>query len=649
MLSFSVSLLLACLLAVCPVQRSWGAIIEVPKFHDNPVSFAFDHHPSSSAGAEPSPREWRRQAGQQPHIDGTHQFNDGYQYGTIYYAGGSSQVIVVLSYDEDNGISYRSNLYRSTNYGSTFTNINGQVGSATLFQYFYWSGDTLIFVHSTESKLSYSNDQGATFTTVDLDPPTLVTTTVVYHPTRDGWMLMRDSTRNTLYLIEDYGKILKEVQENVHFYQWGDAAWDDDDRRVYFTTMDPNPNSDIEDETVNLFVSDYPYTGGSSEFDKNLGDHDGFLLVGRYIFAQRTDDGVIGLHASDRRKPFKRAMIPVPDEHRNYLVIRINDVQALVIVEHAGGFYNLYLSDESGVYYSLSLRDLVIDSDYNIDLELIEGLNGTLVANQYTREDTSDLASSIRTVISLDNGGFWEGLLPPDEDVNGDTINCEPPNCSLHLHMDSTNYARLGVYSTESAPGIIVAHGTIGIELSINPDLFISRDGGVTWEQTLARSWGVNLADHGGLMVAAKDYHQEPSMVLKYSCNEGYSWRDFTFSSTDITIYGVVTEPGQHTTIMSFYGGSLDNFKWTIITVDFTNIFSRQCDDQDYYDWRPWDERTESQCLLGSSITIERRKPQICCLNGRDYDREFDYRICDCASEDYEWPPAAVGSSATPG
>ena len=23
-----------------------------------------------------------------------------------------------------------------------------------------------------------------------------------------------------LYLIEDYGKILKEVQENVHFYQW---------------------------------------------------------------------------------------------------------------------------------------------------------------------------------------------------------------------------------------------------------------------------------------------------------------------------------------------------------------------------------------------------------------------------------------------
>ena len=71
--------------------------------------------------------------------------------------------------------------------------------------------------------------------------------------------------------------------------------------------------------------------------------------------------------------------------------------------------------------------------------------------------------------------------------------------------------------------------GNIGKELNVNPDLYISRDGGVSWERTLAGSWGVNVADHGGLMVAAKDYHQEPSTVLKYSCNEGYNWTDFTF------------------------------------------------------------------------------------------------------------------------
>ena len=48
---------------------------------------------------------------------------------------------------------------------------------------------------------------------------------------------------------------------------------------------------------------------------------------------------------------------------------------------------------------------------------------------------------------------------PPDIDVNGDPVNCEPPLCSLHFHMDTSEYARLGVFSTASAPGIIIAHG----------------------------------------------------------------------------------------------------------------------------------------------------------------------------------------------
>ena len=52
----------------------------------------------------------------------------------------------------------------------------------------------------------------------------------------------------------------------------------------------------------------------------------------------------------------------------------INEMQALVIVEHVGGFYNLYLSDESGVYYSLSLRDIVVfisSTQIRVDLELV--------------------------------------------------------------------------------------------------------------------------------------------------------------------------------------------------------------------------------------------------------------------------------------
>ena len=48
----------------------------------------------------------------------------------------------------------------------------------------------------------------------------------------------------------------------------------------------------------------------------------------------------------------------------------INELQALVIVEHASGRFNLYLSDITGVYFALSLADIVI-TQQGIDLELV--------------------------------------------------------------------------------------------------------------------------------------------------------------------------------------------------------------------------------------------------------------------------------------
>ena len=100
-----------------------------------------------------------------------------------------------------------------------------------------------------------------------------------------------------------------------------------------------------------------------------------------------------------------------------------------------------------------------------------------------------------------------------------------------------------------SAPGIILAHGNTGRNLDAsNPDLYISRDGGVSWSLTLEGSWGVTVVDHGGLLVAAKDYHPPPSTQLRYSCDEGLSWRSFDFTTTSMTVFGVLTEPGEHTT-----------------------------------------------------------------------------------------------------
>ena len=154
------------------------------------------------------------------------------------------------------------------------------------------------------------------------------------------------------------------------------------------------------------------------EVDPNLGRHDDFLLLGPYIFAQRNDSGQIHLYISYLRQPFNLAMIPTTDPHdvrkatfstsllklslslspclissyfdppntpcfpsllslsslshdtQRYFVTHINELQALVIVQHTSGRYNLYLSDITGVFFSLSLADIVI-SRQGIDLELV--------------------------------------------------------------------------------------------------------------------------------------------------------------------------------------------------------------------------------------------------------------------------------------
>ena len=45
-------------------------------------------------------------------------------------------------------------------------------------------------------------------------------------------------------------------------------------------------------------------------------------------------------------------------------------MQALVIVQHVNNQFNLYLSEETGQHFSLSLPDLVV-ANGGIDLELV--------------------------------------------------------------------------------------------------------------------------------------------------------------------------------------------------------------------------------------------------------------------------------------
>ena len=73
------------------------------------------------------------------------------------------------------------------------------------------------------------------------------------------------------------------------------------------------------------------------------------------------------------------------------------------------------------------------------------------------------------------------------------------------------------------------------------------------------------MVDHGGLLVAADDYHKDSSTVIKYSCNEGISWRNYTYTNVAMTVYGVITEPGEETTTVRYYCRLLAMYVHTLL------------------------------------------------------------------------------------
>ncbi len=217
------------------------------------------------------------------------------------------------------------------------------------------------------------------------------------------------------------------------------------------------------------------------------------------------------------RKPFQPTIIPTPYNHQQYIVDTINSLQAMVIVKHNSSLYNLYMSEEQGVYYYNALTDLKVDQTnsggYVIDLESvryniiiinihimipslslsispslslppslpllpsllpslslppplllqIDSMNHTTyIANQNVRTSPSDTNPLIRTLISFDVGANWQIVRPPVTDdneciqVNMATL---PRDISLSLPLSllslSPSLSPLSLLSLSPSPSLL--------------------------------------------------------------------------------------------------------------------------------------------------------------------------------------------------
>ena len=330
---------------------------------------------------------------------------------------------------------------------------------------------------------------------------------------------------------------------------------------------------------------------------------------------------------------------------------------SLVGVQHRGrgtSTSNLYSSGDRASLFSLSLEathPTAVGTDVSrirFDTQVPGATSipeGVYLINRELHPE-STLEPEVGTVITYNRGAQWQTIPAPTKDALGQPTSCALPECSLHLHGAASWYDEgfAGFYSHPSAPGYAMATGNLGARLEIESGLvntYMTRDGGVTWEETLQGPHVYEYGDHGGIVVAARHYMAGATDHLVWSVAEGpggrMEWTKLPLpkpmhvknirvendnAARRFLVHGVVTT-------------DTGDLKGGVALVDFEAKLDdgslKQCKSADY------ELFTAPDCMLGARVSFTRRRATSPCYNGKEWSHDpATVEPCACTASDYE-------------
>ncbi|XP_057695606.1 sortilin-related receptor [Corythoichthys intestinalis] len=610
------------------------------------------------------PRRSRRSTSESamPKVYGQASLNDSHNQMVVHWAGEKSNVIVALARDGAGADGPRdSAVYVSYDYGSSFTPVSSKfklpeamakAGSTQIISQFYHSpadNKRYIFVDTTNNYLwnTYDFSQSVQGFSVPFKP-----TDIVIHSTMPNLVLGYDSSHpnKQLWKSDDFGETWVLIQEHVKTYFWGVEPYDPP-TTVMVQRHEPQGVSTILSST-DFFQSEQNHTVILEQVDS-------FQLREKYMFATTTrkllgsaEPSSVQLWVSYNRQPMKAAQFRTRHPITEYYIADASEDQVFVCVNHVNNMTHLYISDTQGVSFSLSLENVLYYSPERskrnsliryytkepfADLHRVEGLRGVFIA---TIVNGSLTETNMSSVITFDKGGTWELLHAPTADSLGGTVDCQlSKGCSLHLaqrwsQLSNFQQRRVPILSKESAPGLIMATGSVGNNLANKPNVYVSSSAGVQWREALAGPHFFSWGDHGGILMAIPQ--GGAINQLMFSTNEGQTWTKFQFSDKQVYVYQLLTEPGEKSTVFTIFGSYAgQRHSWLILQVNASDALGVSCSEADYKLWSPSDEHG-NECLLGREITFKRRTPHARCFNGEDFDRPVTMTNCSCSRQDYE-------------
>uniref|UniRef100_A0A8C8B5L8 VPS10 domain-containing receptor SorCS3 n=1 Tax=Otus sunia TaxID=257818 RepID=A0A8C8B5L8_9STRI len=546
-----------------------------------------------------------------------------------------ARVILILTklYDFNLGSVTESSLWRSTDYGTTYEKLNDKVGLKTVLSYLYVSPTNkrkimLLSDPEIESSILISSDEGATYQKYRLN---FYIQSLLFHPKQEEWILAY-SLDQKLYSSMDFGRKWQLMQERVtpnRFY-WSVTGLDKEPDLVHMEAR----TADGHTHYLTCRIQECSETKRSGPFSRSI-DISSLVVQDEYIFIQVTAGGRANYYVSYRREPFAQIKLPKYSLPKDMHIISTDENQVFAAVQewNQNDTYNLYISDTRGVYFTLALENVKssrgLEGNIIIDLYEVAGIKGIFLANR-------KIDDQIKTFITYNKGRDWRLLQAPDTDLRGDPVVCQLPFCSLHLHLQLSEnpYTSGSISSKETAPGLLVATGNIGSELSYTDvGVFISPDGGNSWRQIFEEEYNVWFLDWGGTLVAMK-HTSVPIRHMWVSFDEGRSWSKYSFTSTPLFVDGSLVDPGIETQIMTVFGHFSLRSEWQLVKVDYKSIFSRRCNKDDYQTWHLHNQG--EACVMGERKIYKKRKPGVQCSLGRDYSQTVVSEPCVCGQGDFE-------------
>lgn len=80
----------------------------------------------------------------------------------------------------------------------------------------------------------------------------------------------------------------------------------------------------------------------------------------------------------------------------------------------------------------------------------------------------------------------------------------------------------------------------------------------------------------GGNCHRGRDGRLSQRFFSRYSTNEGETWKTFTFSEKPVFVYGLLTEPGEKSTIFTIFGSYKESgHSWLILQINTTDVLGK--------------------------------------------------------------------------